>query len=74
MKVCDYLDSVIDFEIVKTGTYPEKLQLSEKSIRKLEQELETIQTNTEERYSSWWDIKTNDLLNNYKGIPIEVVI
>ena len=74
MNICNYLDSIINAHFIKSGTYPEVLQLSDASVKKLEFELSDICKNTlEESYGFWRDFKTCERLNNYRGILLQII-
>ena len=74
MNICNYLDSIINSQFINIGTYPDTFQLADSSVKKLELELTDICKNmSEEYYGFWRDFKTCGRLNNYRGIPIQII-
>jgi hypothetical protein len=59
--ILDYADNLV-------VSIPKKIQLTKSTVLKIEEALKDIL----EMDESWAEHKTNGLLNNYRGIPIEI--
>jgi hypothetical protein len=67
--ILDYLDEPIELTFQKTGNYPNKFVLPKKTIIEIEKLLKEGSPIID---NCWIDFKKDGLLDNYRGIPLEV--
>jgi len=64
------MHNILDYLDKESERNPDRFQLTKSAVLKIEQAIIDTGLDFDD---SWAEFKTNGLLNNYRGIPIEIV-